>query len=96
MNLRSGRMRVLDHSLYQRIINASWSPDGRYVAYACSTTQRTYSIKLARSPAESFIPIMFGTSDSRATASTSNFTPPVIDGRKASGRRSRTTLWTGR
>ena len=47
VDLRSRRLRVLDRSPHQRITGATWSPDGRYVAYSFATTSRTLSIKLA-------------------------------------------------
>lgn len=47
VNLRTARSKLLDHSRYARITEPVWSPDGRYVAYSCPTTQRTRSIKLA-------------------------------------------------
>ncbi len=46
VNLRTNRSKLLDRSRFERITSPVWSPDGRFVAYSCSETQRTKSIKL--------------------------------------------------
>jgi tricorn protease len=46
VNLKNNRSKVLDRSRHARITAPVWSPDGRYVAYACAETSRTQSIKL--------------------------------------------------
>jgi tricorn protease len=46
VDLQTSRSKVLDRSDYNWISGAVWSPDGRYVAYSCATTERTGSIKL--------------------------------------------------
>ncbi len=46
VNLDTNRSKVLDTSRFERITGPVWSPDGRFVAYACSESQRSTSIKL--------------------------------------------------
>jgi tricorn protease len=46
VDLKSKQSRVLDKSDYQRIEGFCWSPDGQWVTYSCSVTQRTLSIKI--------------------------------------------------
>ncbi len=46
VNVRTNRSKVLDSSRFARITGPVWSPDGRYVAYSCSESKRTTSIKL--------------------------------------------------
>jgi tricorn protease len=46
VNLRTNRSKLLDRSRYRSITTPVWSPDGRFVAYSCSESQRTASIKL--------------------------------------------------
>ena len=46
VDVRTNRSKLLDRSDFARITAPVWSPDGRYVAYACAQTQRTTSIKL--------------------------------------------------
>lgn len=46
VNVNTNRSKLLDSSRFARISGATWSPDGRFVAYACSESQRTTSIKL--------------------------------------------------
>ena len=46
VDLDSGESKVLDRSAYQRIHGMDWSPDGNWVAYGCSETQFTASIKI--------------------------------------------------
>lgn len=46
INLATGEYRVCDRSEYYRIQGVSWSSDGQWLAYGCSETQKTASIKL--------------------------------------------------
>jgi tricorn protease len=46
VNLTNNRSKILDRSRHLRIQGPVWSPDGRFVAYACAETDRTISIKL--------------------------------------------------
>ncbi len=46
IDLKSGNLQQLDRSDYGRIRQASWSPDGRWVAYNFSTSLTTAAIKL--------------------------------------------------
>lgn len=46
IDLESRELRVLDKSEHGGIAGFSWSPDGRWIAYGFSTTERTCSIKL--------------------------------------------------
>lgn len=46
IELEKPELRVLDKSLYNRIQGASWSPDGKWIAYSFPATETTSSIKL--------------------------------------------------
>ena len=46
IELETPKLRVLDKSLYNRIQGASWSPDGKWIAYSFPSTETTSSIKL--------------------------------------------------
>jgi tricorn protease len=46
VDLTTKQSRVLDQSAFARIAGFSWSPDGQWVAYSCSETQLTFSIKI--------------------------------------------------
>ncbi len=46
VDLDAGTARILDRSPYHPISGLAWAPDGRFLAYACSTTTNTTSIKL--------------------------------------------------
>jgi tricorn protease len=46
VNLKKKTAVVADRSEYQRISGATWSPDGKWIAYSISTTNQTYSIAL--------------------------------------------------
>jgi tricorn protease len=48
VDLDAGAARVLDRSRHSRINGIAWSPDGRWLAYGFSDTQRTSIIKLCR------------------------------------------------
>ncbi|MEO0408316.1 MAG: peptidase, partial [Cyanobacteria bacterium P01_A01_bin.135] len=48
VDLETHQSKVLDRSPYQRIHGVDWSPDGVWVAYGCSETQFTASIKLCQ------------------------------------------------
>jgi tricorn protease len=46
VDCESGSVRVLDRSPHARITGASFSPDGRWLAYSYANTQRTHIIRL--------------------------------------------------
>ena len=46
IELETPELRVLDKSIYNRIQGASWSPDGKWIAYSFPATETTSSIKL--------------------------------------------------
>ena len=46
INLETEQLQVLDKSHYNRIQGATWSPDGKWVAYSFPATETTFSIKL--------------------------------------------------
>jgi len=46
LELETQELRVLDKSIYSRIQGASWSPDGKWIAYSFPSTETTSSIKL--------------------------------------------------
>jgi len=46
VDLEAGTSNLLDKSDYARIRGMSWSPDGRWAAYACAETGETVSIKI--------------------------------------------------
>lgn len=46
VELETPELRVLDKSLYNRIQGASWSRDGKWIAYSFPATETTSSIKL--------------------------------------------------
>lgn len=46
VNLTTGRVRVLDRSPHRRIAGLAWSPDGKWLAYGYSATERSASIRL--------------------------------------------------
>ncbi|HVK60088.1 MAG TPA: S41 family peptidase [Bdellovibrionales bacterium] len=46
VNLETHDFRRLDHSEYSRIRGFNWSPDGRYVAYSASISERHSAIKV--------------------------------------------------
>ena len=46
LELETLELRVLDKSIYSRIQGASWSPDGKWIAYGFPSTETTSSIKL--------------------------------------------------
>ncbi len=48
IELETPKIKVLDKSLYNRIQGASWSPDGKWIAYSFPTTETTSSIKLCQ------------------------------------------------
>ncbi|MEW6750679.1 MAG: PDZ domain-containing protein [Candidatus Latescibacterota bacterium] len=45
---KTGELRRLDRSEHGDIAGFAWSPDGRWIAYALATTERTCSIKVCR------------------------------------------------
>jgi tricorn protease len=47
VDLEAGTARVLDHSVYGRIRQATWSPDGRWLAYSTPISAQKTAIKLA-------------------------------------------------
>lgn len=47
VDLKNGKHKIIDRSIYRRIIGLAWSPDGEWLAYGCFTTQNTCCIKLA-------------------------------------------------
>ncbi|RYZ75263.1 MAG: peptidase, partial [Proteobacteria bacterium] len=47
VDLAKKKFKVLDRSEFSRIYGFNWSPDGRYVAYSCSDSERTSAIKIA-------------------------------------------------
>lgn len=47
VNLMSGKSKVIDRSAFDPIRGFNWSPDGRFVAYACSDDLRKTSIRIA-------------------------------------------------
>ncbi|MES2855757.1 MAG: S41 family peptidase, partial [Bdellovibrionota bacterium] len=46
VDLESHSLKVLDRSVYSRIRGFNWSPDGKYVAYAASVSEKTTAIKI--------------------------------------------------
>jgi tricorn protease len=46
VDIGSGRTRTLDASLHGALTDASFSPDGRWIAYSCALSQTTRSIKV--------------------------------------------------
>ena len=48
IELDTPELKVLDKSLYNRIQGASWSPDGKWIAYSFPATETTSSIKLCK------------------------------------------------
>jgi tricorn protease len=48
LDLATKTLKLLDKSDYGRIYGVDWSPDGRWVAYSCSTSLYTSAIKLCR------------------------------------------------
>ena len=46
INLKSGTMKTLDHSDYDRITGINWSADGQYVVYAKPDSDRTSKIRV--------------------------------------------------
>ncbi len=46
VDLKTGKMKQIDKSPYESIHGMSWSPDGRWLAYAFASTERTCSIKV--------------------------------------------------
>ena len=48
IELETPELRVLDKSQYNRIQGASWSPDGKWIAYSFPSTETTSSIKLCK------------------------------------------------
>ncbi|HET9918637.1 MAG TPA: PDZ domain-containing protein [Ktedonobacteraceae bacterium] len=48
VDLESGAARVLDHSEYGRISGATWSPDGKWLAYSFANTSQKRAIKLCQ------------------------------------------------
>ena len=46
VDLKKKSLKVLDKSKYAKIEGFSWSPDGKWVTYACCDTQYTSSIKI--------------------------------------------------
>lgn len=46
VDLETHESRVLDRSIYSRILGFNWSPGGRYIAYSSSDNERTSSIKI--------------------------------------------------
>ncbi len=47
VELKTGRVRVLDRSRYDRIAGIAWSPDGKHVAYGFAETPHVCALKLA-------------------------------------------------
>lgn len=47
VDLDSGRARTLDRSAFGHLGDPAWSPDGRWLAYSCSMSKSTVSLKLA-------------------------------------------------
>lgn len=47
LDLTTWTMTLLDRSAYEMVNGVSWSPDGRWVAYHCSLSQRRSAIKIA-------------------------------------------------
>ena len=46
IELETPELRVLDKSVYNRVQGATWSPDGKWIAYSFPVTETTSSIKL--------------------------------------------------
>ncbi|MHC5009804.1 MAG: S41 family peptidase, partial [Planctomycetota bacterium] len=46
VDVKSGKRSRIDHSAYGRITGPAWSPDGRYLAYACPVTLQTVCIRV--------------------------------------------------
>ena len=46
VDLKARVSKVLDRSIHSAIYGFTWSPDGRWVAYSCSHTERTSCIKI--------------------------------------------------
>lgn len=47
VDLKEKTSKIIDKSDFHRIGGFSWSPDGKWLAYSCSETKQTSSIKLA-------------------------------------------------
>lgn len=47
VDLTTGQSKVIDRSEFDPIAGFNWSPDGRYVAYACSANLRCTEIRIA-------------------------------------------------
>lgn len=47
IDVESAQMRIIDRSHHEMVAGVSWSPDGLWVAYHCSLSQRQACIKLA-------------------------------------------------
>lgn len=47
LDVEGAQMRVLDRSHHEMVAGVSWSPDGLWIAYHCSLSQRQACIKLA-------------------------------------------------
>jgi len=47
VDLHSKKLRKLDHSPAERIVDLAWSPDGRWLAYSFATRSSTFIIKIA-------------------------------------------------
>ncbi len=52
VDLESGASRVLDRSEYERITGATWSPDGKWLAYSFAQTSQKRAIKLCNVESE--------------------------------------------